>query len=101
MMSLKKYIPLCLVTIFLIDCSAQKNMNVSSQTTMLVAFPGAEGFGKYTAGGRGGKVFIVSNLNDKGPEVFVKQLNQRKEELLYLLCQELFILIQNLILKVM
>lgn len=32
-----------------------------------IAFPGAEGFGKYTNGGRGGKVFIISNLDDKGP----------------------------------
>lgn len=33
----------------------------------VLAFPGAEGFGKYTKGGRGGKVMIVSNLQDKGP----------------------------------
>jgi hypothetical protein len=33
----------------------------------LLAFPGAEGGGAYTFGGRGGKVYVVTSLDDRGP----------------------------------
>jgi hypothetical protein len=34
------------------------------------AFPGAEGGGKFSLGGRGGKVFVITNLADGGPGSF-------------------------------
>src|SRR5690348_5084574 len=33
----------------------------------IVAFPGAEGGGAYSFGGRGGKVIVVTSLEDRGP----------------------------------
>jgi pectate lyase len=53
----------------LLSC-AQQNKMAAIADDNAIAFPGAEGFGKYTTGGRGGKIMIVSNLDDKGTGSF-------------------------------
>lgn len=54
----------------LLSCTAQQQGVATASDGKPIAFPGAEGFGQYATGGRGGKVFIVNNLEDAGPGSF-------------------------------
>lgn len=42
-------------------------VSLAAGASALPAFPGAEGFGSETPGGRGGVLLFVDNLDDAGP----------------------------------
>ncbi len=52
-------------------------LRLSLKDSRAYRFPGAEGGGKYTSGGRGGKVLFVENLNDSGKGSFRKAIEAK------------------------
>lgn len=59
-----------LVAAYCVGCSAAEQ---------LPAFPGAEGFGAYAVGGRGGRIVHVTNLNAHGEGSFAWAVNEVHE----------------------
>jgi pectate lyase len=75
-MKTKKLPPVIWLILFLLLTSAlfmeSNSLDENEIINELPAFPGAEGFGSATPGGRGGKIIEVTNLNASGPGSFAE-----------------------------
>ena len=63
-------------------CASHNKIAAAPADARAISFPGAEGFGKYTTGGRGGRVMIVSNLNDDGDGSFRKAVTAKEPRII-------------------
>ncbi|VXC13811.1 MULTISPECIES: pectate lyase family protein [Chryseobacterium] len=64
-------------TIFTTGILTMLALSVSAQEKTL-SFPDAEGFGRYTTGGRGGKVVFVTKISDDGSEGTLRYALEQK-----------------------
>ena len=65
-MTIKQFIcTLLACSLCLVACKPDGGNDPTPQPQSIAAFPGADGGGKLTKGGRGGEVFIVTSLEDK------------------------------------
>jgi pectate lyase len=55
------------VSTFLVMIMMPISISFAQETILPLAFPTAEGYGKYTVGGRAGRVYEVTTLEDSGP----------------------------------
>ncbi|MBR3564971.1 MAG: pectate lyase [Paludibacteraceae bacterium] len=64
---MRKLVLLLAIVLAFISCkSKESEPTTPTQQEQALAFPGAEGGGKYATGGRGGTVYVVTSLEDDG-----------------------------------